>query len=245
VATHTLQFGYGTFGSPVDFTGVAASFNGGGGPSPSLTYIGRTEAGSGMSATGVSIGTAGASRRVIVAVSMIQSGTTAVTGSMTIAGISATKVGEVTGANDGNGNSCYSGIFYADVAAGTTATITFSGPASPFDCTFWVYTAAIAGNAIDTFSTAQFGTTPPASPANLSLDVTTSGCVVVVTNIYNLSSIASISWTGATQDNSGSLYGSDTRQVAHYIDPSSGSTVVFRRTLSSIGTRVGSRQMMV
>jgi hypothetical protein len=246
MTAHTLQFSFGSFlGSPVAFVGLAASLNGGGGASPTLSFVAKAEGGSTMSAAGASIGTAGASRKLIIGVTSIITTVETVNGALTVGGSSATKIAEASSVGDGGGTTAaYAGLYHIDVAAGTTATIALTGPSTnPFDCTFFVYKADIAGNSVDAHTSKSFGhASPGSSPQDLSLDVPADGIAVAVSICYNLSSTASISWTGATQDSTEDLYGSDTRQSAHFIDTTGASGPAFRKTFSPIGGKTGQRQ---
>jgi len=174
-----------------------------------------SSAGVGTTFSSQAIGTAAADRRVVVVWIGIQNSATAATVTCTIGGTSATLVLRVQGGADSGGNSAVMAIFELNVAAGTTATIVTTSNQTMFDNTIYVY--AVYGASGGPTHNAQTSGNTNTTLLSLDINVAASGCIIAGTNTYNQSSGPSHTWTGATQDGSLGLYGSDLRSAAHYV----------------------------
>jgi hypothetical protein len=175
-----------------------------GGGGPTLSFIGLTTfapaAGGTQTITGVSIGTASANRRVIVAVVEARSG-----GGPTDITIAGTSVGATF--QTINNNASYNGsisIGYVDVPAGTTATITVVGGSTAGDenqDAIYVYTVdkstLVAGS--PTFGSHAIGSGSPTTTNTVTVNTTTSGFVIALLALPGFSSATAQSITASTE----------------------------------------------
>src|SRR5262245_36487945 len=189
-----------------------------------VTYIGTppsspgSSAGSPVTFSGQSIGTAAADRKVVVCWVGIQNSSAAATVTMTIGGVSATLELRVQGGADTSANSTVCAIFSLDVPTGATANIAVTSNQPMFDNTIYVYNVngAQSGGAAATGQAT--GNNAPTS-YNIDVNTTASSAVVVVSNAYNLSS-AGTTWSGATGNAGSGLYGADWRATASFASSS-------------------------
>lgn len=193
-----------------------------------VTFIGHTTQSPGgltspITFTGVSIGTAAADRKVSFVWKGIESGLNVTGVSATIGGVAATLDIWTKSSNDNNGNQNHAAIFSLDVPTGTTATIvlTFTGSSVLFfDSTISVYaiTGCAAGSAaaINESHAANDLTTGTVTPKSLNVNVQNGGAIIAGSISYNHANpiAPGTSWTGLTEDDESSVYGTDARSVA-------------------------------
>jgi hypothetical protein len=187
------------------FPGPGQWHSSGGGGGPTLSFIGLTTfapaAGGTQTISGVSIGTASANRRVIVAVVETRSGGAGPT-DITIAG---TSVGATFKQVDNNVS--YNGsisIGYVDVPTGTTATITVVGGATSGDenqDAIYVYTVdkstLVAGS--PSFGSHAIASGSPATSNTVTVNTTASGFVIALLALPGFSSATAQSITSSTE----------------------------------------------
>jgi len=153
------------------------------------TPVGYTSAGvqgSPYSATSVNIGTASATRYVVVAV--CASNDALATGSVTVAGTACTRVAAITG----SGRPCALFVTNSPITTGTTATVVITIGALA-DIDFAIYT--LQGAATPTSpSTATDNTSPLSQP----ITIPAGGVAIGVANVFTAST-----WTGLTKDADG------------------------------------------
>jgi hypothetical protein len=212
----TVNAAFTTASGAQSYAGVAAAWD----PSGTITksFQAETSVGGGATstATGAAIGTAGSNRTVIVSAQGIVAGTTPISGSLTIGGVSATKIAEATGATDGNGDHAYAGLFALSVPSGTTANIVMTwGGQTAFDGHLCVYAVYNLGSSRDTNSF-HGGTGSASITGTLDVHTLSGGLVIAADMAYSLSPDSQV-WTGVTQDSSASLYGNDLRACASAI----------------------------
>jgi hypothetical protein len=178
----------------------------GGGGGATLSFIGlktfSPAAGGTQTITGVSIGTASANRRVIVAVVEASSGAGHSPTDITIGG---TSVGATF--QQVTNNASYNGsisIGYVDVASGTTATITVVGGATSGDETqdaIYVYTVdkstLVAGS--PTFNGNPISSGSPTTTNTVTVNTTASGFVIALLALPGLGSATAQSITASTE----------------------------------------------
>lgn len=197
------------------YAAVSASWDPSGTATVTFQAQSTNDAGASTTITGAAIGTAAANRKVIVCASAIVAGGTATSGSMTIGGTSATKIIEANGSVDGNTNHAYVGMFALDVSSGTTANIVMTwGGQSSFDGYISVYAAYSLSTLRGTNSFS--GGVSGANTATLDVNVLTGSLVIAADTIYALTPLSQ-TWTGVTQDASGSGFGTDLNACASAI----------------------------
>lgn len=165
-------------------------------PAATITFTDNavdTAGGSTITWTGRAIGTATATRQVIVTLISYNISAASNGASMTVGGISATKLIDVGGAVADN---LYAAVFIANVPTGTTATIVASFTTTPSRAGIGVYAA---DNLVSTTPTNTYTSTGTANPFSQSVNISAGGFGVAVSSKSDNSTAGTYTWAGLTE----------------------------------------------
>lgn len=160
---------------------------------PSVAFVAATASSSDLTTYTFSshaIGTASATRYIVVGVSVRASTTSALTSSVTVGGNSATKIKEL---NNTTNNCCSASLHIIAVASGTTADIVVTHSRSAIATGIGVWAVYDVSSATPTDS----ASTTSDSSGNLNCD-TTIGDVIIGCAVS--AGTPTTTWTGATED---------------------------------------------
>jgi len=135
------------------------------------------------------LGTASAERYIICSIVTRKAGTGGAINTVTIGGISATIVGQVTGTSDGN--SMVTGIAIAVVPTGTTGTVVVTLNVAHLRCGIALYAATSVGTAAVSEVLTSTATDP-----TVTLDIPAGGFAV---GVAGMGASTSATWTGLTE----------------------------------------------
>jgi len=159
-----------------------------------VDYVTSTNSTSDLSTytfSGVSLGSTGSNRQIIVGISASVGTAGRTISSVTVAGVSATSLVFL---NSGFGDSRISSIWIANVPTGTSGDIVVTFSASMGRCGITVY----AGRNLTSNTPQATNTSGTSSPLTLSLTGTTAGFIVAQAMTQNASE--TFTWTGLTRN---------------------------------------------
>lgn len=204
----------------------------GGGPTPTISYVstGTGQTGTTITYTAQNIGTASADRVVIVGITTGYTGTAAQTDSMTIGGVTATKLisGKIS-----NTNSTYIGLFALNVTSGTTANIVTTVTTSANRSAIVVWNMTGTGGILTTKATGSSLATATTLAQTVSIATNGGGAAVAIAG-DGISSGTAYSWSGTSLDVTGNMTGGTNPYSGSHLNLTDGST------LNAVGTEAGS-----